>query len=191
MLEDLRENILTLLEERVERAIETIHRLRDEKLALESANNQLRDELDHRDVQIQNLQQRNDELNHFEAELQVLQNEREQERLDVDKEKAEVRERLEGLMTMLNNVENRDRAETQEAEQLSAFDDTDEPPDISEAPDISEPTDDEEEQQETEQPDTPSDMLFIPTTLVQQQEAEQSSDSDDTDDDTDEETVFA
>ena len=191
MLEDLRENVLTLLEERVERAIETIHRLRDEKLALESANNQLRDELDNRDVQIQNLEQRNTELNHFEAELQVLQNEREQERLDVDKEKAEVRERLEGLMTMLNNVENRDRAETQEAEQLSAFDDTDEPTDISETPDISEPTDDEEEQQETEQPDTPSDMLFIPTTLVQQQEAEQSSDSDDTDDDTDEETVFA
>ena len=183
MLEDLRENVLTLLEERVERAIETIHRLRDEKLALESANNQLRDELDHREVQIQNLEQRNAELNHFEAELQVLQNEREQERLDVDKEKAEVRERLEGLMTMLNNVEN--RPDRQEAEQLSTFDDTDEPTDISE------PTDDEEEQQETEQPDTPSDMLFIPTTLVQQQEAEQSSDSDDTDDDTDEETVFA
>ena len=183
MLEDLRENVLTLLEERVEHAIETIHRLRDEKLALESANNQLRDELDHREVQIQNLQQRNDELNHFEAELQVLQNEREQERLDVDKEKAEVRERLEGLMTMLNNVEN--RPDRQEAERLSAFDDTDEPTDISE------PTDDEEEQQETEQPDTPSDMLFIPTTLVQEQEAEQSSDSDDTDDDTDEETVFA
>ena len=60
MLEDLRENVLTLLEERVERAIETIHRLRDEKLALESANNQLRDELDNRDVQIQNLEQRND-----------------------------------------------------------------------------------------------------------------------------------
>ena len=191
MLEDLRENVLTLLEERVERAIETIHRLREEKLALESANNQLRDELDHREVQIQNLEQRNAELNHFEAELQVLQNEREQERLDVDKEKAEVRERLEGLMTMLNNVENKDRAETQEAEQLSAFDNTDEPTDISETPDISEPTDDEEEQQETEQPDTPSDMLFIPTTLVQEQEAEQSSDSDDTDDDTDEETVFA
>ena len=54
------------------------------------------------------------ELNHFEAELQVLQNEREQERLDVDKEKAEVRERLEGLMTMLNNVEN--RPDSQEAE---------------------------------------------------------------------------
>ena len=179
MLEDLRENVLILLEERVERAIETIHRLREEKLALESANNQLRDELDHREVQIQNLEQRNAELNHFEAELQVLQNEREQERLDVDKEKAEVRERLEGLMTMLNNVEN--RPDRQEAEQLSTFDDTDEPTDISET------TDDEEEQQETEQPDTPSDMLFIPTTLVQQQEAEQSSDSDDTD----EETVFA
>jgi FtsZ-binding cell division protein ZapB len=180
MLEDLRENVLTLLEERVERAIETIHRLRDEKLALESANNQLRDELDNREVQIQNLQQRNDELNHFEAELQVLQNEREQERLEVDKEKAEVRERLEGLMTMLNNVEN--RSESQEAAEPSPLDYTSE-------------TVDEEEQQEeeAEQPTTPADTLFIPTTLVKPQKTEQSSDSDETVDatDEDEETEFA
>ncbi len=138
MLEDLRENVLTLLEERVERAIETIHRLREEKLALESQNNQLRDELDQREVQIQNLEQRNAELNHFESEILVLQNEREQERLAVDQEKAEVREHLEGLMTMLNNVEN--RSERQEVEQLSAFDNA------------SETVDNEEEQQEAEQP---------------------------------------
>ena len=102
MLEDLRENVLTLLEERVERAIETIKRLREEKLAFESENNQLRNELDQRDVQIQNLEQRNAELNRFEAEIAALRNEREQERLEVDQEKAEIRERLEGLMTMLN-----------------------------------------------------------------------------------------
>ena len=173
MLEDLRENVLTLLEKRVENAIEIIRGFKEEKLALESENNQLRNELDQRDVQIQNLEQRTAELNHFESELQMLRNEREQERLDVDKEKAEVRERLEGLMTMLNNVET--RTDRQEAEQPSAFEDT------------SEPTDNEEEQPEEEQPSIPSDTLFIPMTLAEQQEAEQPSDSDDTDD----ETVFA
>ena len=180
MLEDLRENVLTLLEERVERAIETINRLREEKLALESENNQLRNDLDQRDVQIQNLEQRNAELNHFESEILVLRNEREQERLEVDKEKAEVRERLEGLMTMLNNVEN--RSESQEAAEPSPLDYTSE-------------TVDEEEQQEeeAEQPTTPADTLFIPTTLVKPQKTEQSSDSDETADatDEDEETEFA
>ncbi len=180
MLEDLRENVLTLLEERVERAIETINRLREEKLALESENNQLRNDLDQRDVQIQNLEQRNAELNHFESEILVLQNEREQERLEVDKEKAEVRERLEGLMTMLNNVEN--RSESQEAAEPSPLDYTPE-------------TVDEEEQQEeeAEQPTTPADTLFIPTTLVEPQKTEPSSDSDETADttDEDEETEFA
>ena len=176
MLEDLRENVLTLLEERVERAIETINRLREEKLVLESENNQLRNELDQRDVQIQNLEQRNAELNHFEAELQVLRNEHEQERLAVDKEKAEVRERLEGLMTMLNNVEN--RSERQEEAQPSPLDYTSE-------------TTDEEEQQEAAQPSTLEDTLFIPTTLVEPQTVEQSSDSDDTSEETDDETKFA
>ncbi len=183
MLEDLRENVLTLLEERVERAIETINRLREEKLALESENNQLRNDLDQRDVQIQNLEQRNAELNHFESEILVLQNEREQERLEVDKEKAEVRERLEGLMTMLNNVEN--RSESQEAAESSP---------LPETVDEEEQTVDEEEQQEkAEQPTTPADTLFIPTTLVEPQKTEPSSDSDETADttDEDEETEFA
>ena len=183
MLEDLRENVLTLLEERVERAIETINRLRDEKLTLESENNQLRNELDQRDVQIQNLEQRNAELNHFEAEIIALQNEREQERVEVDQEKAEIRERLEGLMTMLNNVES--RSETQEAAHPSPIDYT------------SETVDNEAEQQEKEQPSNSQDTLFIPTTLIEPQETEQPSNSDDTDDEdetdgnTDDETEFA
>ena len=178
MLEDLRENVLTLLEERVERAIETINRLREEKLALESENNQLRNDLDQRDVQIQNLEQRNAELNHFESEIRVLQNEREQERLEVDKEKAEVRDRLEGLMTMLNNVEN--RSESQEAAEPSPLDYT------------SETVDKEEQQEEeAEQPTTPADTLFIPTTLVEPQKTEQSSNSDATEAEEDEETEFA
>ena len=176
MLENLRENVLALLEERVERAIGTIHRLRKDKLALESENNQLRNELDQRDVQIQNLEQRNAELNHFESELQALQNEHEQERLEVDKEKAEVRERLEGLMTMFNNVEN--WSERQEAAQPSVLDYT------------SETVDNEAEQQEAEQSNPPNDTLFIPTTLVEPQEAAQTSDSDDTDKEVNEETVL-
>ena len=172
MLEDLRENVLTLLEERVERAIETINRLREEKLAFESENNQLRNELDQRDVQIQNLEQRNAELSHFESEIMVIQNEREQERLEVNKEKAEVRERLEGLMTMLSDVES--RSERQEAAQPSSLDYT------------SETVDNEAEQQEeeAEQPTTLEDTLFIPTTLIEPQEAEQPSTPDDTDDET-------
>ena len=176
MLEDLRENVLTLLEERVERAIETINTLREEKLALESENNQLRNDLDQREVQIQNLEQRNAELNHFETEITVLRNEREQERLEVDKEKAEVRERLEGLMTMLNNVES--RQESQEEAEPNPLGYTSE-------------TADEEEQQVVEQAIDPEDTLFIPTALVKPQESDQPSDSDDTSDDTDDETEFA
>lgn len=168
MLEDLRENVLTLLEERVERAIETINRLREEKLAFESENNQLRNELDQRDVQIQSLEQRNAELNHFEADLTVLRNEREQERLEVDKEKAEVRERLEGLMTMLSNAES--RPEGQEVTQPNTFNDTPETVD-----------------DETEQPSDSDETLFIPMTLLEPQKAEQSSDLDDTSDQTDDE----
>ena len=183
MLEDLRENVLTLLEERVERAIETINRLREEKLALESENNQLRNDLDQRDVQIQNLEQRNAELNHFESEILVLRNEREQERLEVDKEKAEVRERLEGLMTMLNNVEN--RSESQEAAEPSPLDYTSE-------------TVDEEEQQEeeAEQPtDSRRHAVYThntgKTTGRRNNQAIADETVDATDEDTDDETEFA
>ncbi|MCE2396961.1 hypothetical protein J4G02_20780 [Candidatus Poribacteria bacterium] len=177
MLEDLRENVLTLLEERVERAIDTISRLREEKLALEAENNQLRNELDQRDVQIQNLEQRNAELNHFEAEITVIRNEREQERLEVDKEKAEVRERLEGLMTMLSNAES--RSEGQEEAQSSPLDYTPETVD----------NETEQQDEETEQPSDSDETLFIPTTLLEPQEAKQSSDPDDTSDQTDAEAT--
>lgn len=191
MLEDLRENVLTLLEERVRRAIETINRLREERLAFESENNQLRNELDQRDVQIQNLEQRNAELNHLETEITVLRNEREQERLEVDKEKAEIRERLEGLMTMLNNVES--RSERQEAAQPSPLDFTSETVDGGA----------EQQEEETEQPSASEDTLFIPMTLVEPQQVEQPSASEDTSDakddkateeteeNTDDETEFA
>ncbi len=201
MLEDLRENVLTLLEERVERAIATINSLREEKLSLESENEQLRNDLDQRDVQIQNLEQRNADLNHFEAEITVLRSEREQERLEVDKEKAEVRERIEGLMTMLNNVE--DRSESQAEAEPSVFDHTSDIVDNTEESqkeaessafdDTSETVDSAAEQEEQES--APEDTLFIPMRLVEPREVEQPSDSDDTsektDEDTEEETELA
>ena len=177
MLEDLRENVLTLLEKRVERAIETINRLRAEKLAFESENNQLRNELDQRDVQIQNLEQRNAELNHFEADIAMLRNEREQERLEVDQEKAEVRERLEGLMTMLSDAES--KSEGQEEAQPSPLDYPSETVDNETA----------RQDEETEQPSASDETLFIPTMLIEPQEAEQSSDSDDTSDQKDDEAT--
>ena len=195
MLEDLRENVLTLLEERVERAIETIKSLREEKLALESENNQLRNDLDQRDVEIQNLEQRNAELNRFESEITMLRAEREQERLEVDKEKSEVRERLEGLMTMLSNVENRSENQTEAESNVlytsETVDNTEESQTEAEPGVLDDPT----EQGEVEQEITPEDTLFIPTRLVEPQAAEQSSNSDDVseerDRDTDDETEFA
>lgn len=215
MLEDLRDDVLTLLEERVERAIGTINSLRAEKLALESENNQLRNDLDQRDVQIQNLEQRNAELNHFETEITVLRAEREQERLEIDKEKAEVRERLEGLMTMLNNVENRSEGQVEsepavldDASEVSdnmkesqveseptifaytseTADNTEEGETEAATPvldDTSETVNNTEEQQEEEQEITPEDILFIPTRLVEPEETERPSDSDGTTEETD------
>jgi FtsZ-binding cell division protein ZapB len=104
MLEDLRENVLGLLEERVERAIHTIRRLREEKLDLESQIVRLHDELNQRETTIEELKSRNAELVSAESELQALREKREQEREEVEREKTEIRERLEGLMGMLNGV---------------------------------------------------------------------------------------
>lgn len=73
MLEELQENVITLLEERVESAINTIHRLRQDNLALESEISQLRDDVRQRDVQIQELERRNAELKHVESDLEALQ----------------------------------------------------------------------------------------------------------------------
>ena len=118
MFEELRENVLTLLEERVESAINTIHRLRQDNLALESEIGQLRDDVRQRDVQIQELERRNAELKHVESNLEALQGKYEQERQEGNREKAGIRERLEGLMALLNSVDS--NGEAHELEQPTA-----------------------------------------------------------------------
>jgi len=130
MLEELRENVLSLLEERVEHAISTIQTLRADKLSLESQIEQLRSELKQQEERIQELENRNEELQRFESELKQVQEEREGERQEVDREKMEIRDRLEGLMTMLNTVN--------EHQDASASDQSDIPEDKSDAPDFSE-----------------------------------------------------
>jgi chromosome segregation ATPase len=97
--------VLVHLEERVERAIHLIHRLQKKKMELESEINQYRKVIEERDAQIQELEARNAELHQFELDLKELREKWEQERREVDREKAEIRERLEGLMLMLNGVD--------------------------------------------------------------------------------------
>ena len=105
MLEELRDKALSLLEERVELAINTIQSLQEDKRSLESQISQLQDEIQQKEEWIQDLENRNQELLHVESDLKQLQEERDQERDEIDQEKTEIRERIEGLMTMLNGVD--------------------------------------------------------------------------------------
>ena len=131
MLEELRDNVLSLLEERVELAINTIQSLREDKLPLESKISQLQDELQQKEERIQDLENRNQELLHVESDLKQLQEARDQERDEIDREKTEIRERIEGLMTMLNGVNG--RQEELGADQLFTGEDTSDSPDFSDA----------------------------------------------------------
>ena len=131
MLEELRDNVLSLLEERVELAINTIQSLREDKLSLESQISQLQGELQQKEEWIHDLENRNQELLHVESDLKQLQEARDQERDEIDREKTEIRERIEGLMTMLNGVNG--RQEELEADQLFTGEDTSDLADISDA----------------------------------------------------------
>ena len=125
MLEELRENVLGLLEERVERAIQLINRLRQEKNELTSQVSELRDELNLRDARIQDIETQNVELRRSEAELKELKEKQELERQEVDREKAEIRERLEGVMTLLNGVNPKpEEAENEDAEEPTIIEET-------------------------------------------------------------------
>ena len=110
MLEELRETVLTDLEQRVERAIDLIEQLKQDKLTLESQISELHEQIQQKDAQIESLETRNAELQYAESELATLRVEREQEREDIDLEKAELRNRIEGVMKLLNGTE--DRPET-------------------------------------------------------------------------------
>lgn len=91
MAESLEQSIVSLLEEHVELAISTVQELRANKLELEAEIARLNSDVVQRDAQIQELEQRNSDL---EEELHL-------ERLAISQERADVRERLEGLMNVL------------------------------------------------------------------------------------------
>ena len=85
------QSIVSLLEERVELAISTVQQLRAEKLELEAEIARLSSDLLQRDVQIQDLEDRNSDL----------REELDSERIATSNERSEIRERLEGLMDVL------------------------------------------------------------------------------------------
>ncbi|MDE0555240.1 MAG: hypothetical protein OXI24_13540, partial [Candidatus Poribacteria bacterium] len=91
MTEALEQSIVSLLEEHVELAISTVQELRANKLELEAEIARLNGDVIQRDAHIQELEQRNSRL---EEELHL-------ERLAIAQERADVRERLEGLMNVL------------------------------------------------------------------------------------------
>ena len=91
MSDALEQSIVSLLAERVELAISTVQELRAEKLELEAEVARLNNDLLQRDTQIQGLEDRNSDLT---AEL-------DSERANISNERAEIRERLEGLMDVL------------------------------------------------------------------------------------------
>ena len=91
MAESLEQSIVSLLEEHVELAVSTVQELRANKLELEAEIARLNSDVVQRDAQIQELEQRN---SHLEEELNL-------ERLATAQERADIRERLEGLMNVL------------------------------------------------------------------------------------------
>ena len=91
MSESFEQNIVSLLEDHVELAISTVQKLRAEKLELEAEIARLNNDVLQRDANIEELETRNSEL---EEELNL-------ERLSTSQERSEIRERLEGLMTVL------------------------------------------------------------------------------------------
>ncbi len=92
MSESFEQNIVSLLEDHVELAISTVQKLRAEKLELEAEIARLNNDVLQRDAKIQELETRNSELD---EKLNL-------ERLGTSQERAEIRERLEGLMVVLS-----------------------------------------------------------------------------------------
>ena len=95
MSESFEQSIVSLLEDHVELAISTVQKLRTEKLELEADIVRLNNDVLQRDTQIQELETRKSQL---EEELNL-------ERLATSQERSEVRERLEGLMAVLDPSE--------------------------------------------------------------------------------------
>jgi predicted nuclease with TOPRIM domain len=108
MAESLEQSIVSLLEDHVELAISTVQELRADKLELEAEIARLNSDVVQRDTEIQRLEARNRDL---EEELNL-------ERLAISQERADVRERLEGLMNVLA-ASNEEASDTDTDEEAS------------------------------------------------------------------------
>ena len=113
MSESFEQSIVSLLEEHVELAISTVQELRAEKLELEAEIVRLNSDVLQRDTKIQELETRNSEL---EEELEL-------ERLATTQERSEVKERLEGLMSVLAASNETEEPDTGDEIAFTAVDD--------------------------------------------------------------------
>ncbi len=112
MLEEQQGNdMLGLLEDRIEQSINLIHRLRQDKSALEEEVNRLQDEIRQRDLKVQEIEAQNDSLKDTEAELYQLKVKQTETQEETEREKKELRSRLEGIMELLDGVNSEDTLE--------------------------------------------------------------------------------
>ena len=106
MADDLREDILRELESRVHQAIQVIQALQRQNEALESRVTQLESEIQQQDVTITELRERNAELLGFEQEIRKLREERRQEVARVQNEREQIRNRVQGILKLLDQADN-------------------------------------------------------------------------------------
>ena len=112
MLEEQQGNdMLGLLEDRIEQSINLIHRLRQDKSALEEEVGRLQDEIRQRDLKVQEIEAQNDSLKDTEAELYQLKVKQTETQEETEREKKELRSRLEGIMELLDGVNSEDTLE--------------------------------------------------------------------------------
>ena len=112
MLEGQQENdMLGLLEDRIEQSINLIHRLRQDKSVLEEEVDRLQDEIRQRDLKVQEIEAQNDSLKDTEAELYQLKVKQTETQEETEREKKELRSRLEGIMELLDGVNSEDTLE--------------------------------------------------------------------------------
>ena len=102
MFEELQEDLLAPLEKGVQRLINHVQQLKQEKEDLIAQIDVLGAELQQRDSKIQELTDDKDELRYVESELKALKEAQARERQEVEREKAEIQKRLEGIMGLLS-----------------------------------------------------------------------------------------
>lgn len=109
MLEEQQGNdMLGLLEDRIEQSINLIHRLRQDKSVLEEEVDRLQDEIRQRDLKVQEIEAQNDSLKDTESELYQLKVKQTEAQEETEREKKELRSRLEGIMELLDGVNSED-----------------------------------------------------------------------------------